>query len=206
MTNFMHKANGTCQSGAFWSFGLYSTGAISEAAAETAWGGAVTAFFAGAAVGALYRTDTVLTQTSTSTASPTWRQTTIHRTPHAQGGLATTQQLPDFCCPTVTLRTATANKSSHGRWFLPPPAAAALSMSTGPKISSASMATLSAGIATLFSTLATAGLSPVLLTRRPTIGGLPAFTTQAIISRDMSNLVAVQHRRGDKVPGGRVAA
>jgi hypothetical protein len=106
----------------------------------------------------------------------------------------------------VTLRTATANKSSHGRWFLPPLAAVALSMSTGPKISSASMTTLSAGILTLFNTLATAGLSPVLLTRRPTIGGLPAFTTQAIVSRDMSNLVAVQHRRGDKVPGARTAA
>lgn len=206
MTNFMHKANGIAQSGMFWSFGLASTGAISEAAAETAWGNAVVAFFAGAGVGALYRTDTTLTQTSTSTASPTWRQTTIHRTPHSTSGLATTQQLPDFCCPTVTLRTASATKSSHGRWFLPPPAAAAMSMSLGPKISSASMTTLSTAIATLFNSLATAGLSPVIVTRKATLGGLPAYTVQAIVSRDMSNLMAVQHRRGDKVVGTRTAA
>ena len=206
MTNFHHKASGIAASGMFWSFGLYSSGSLSEAAAETGWSSAVQAFFATAGVAALFHTGTVFNLSSTSTMSPTWKQTTRTQTTHTAAGSAATQQLPDFCAAVVTLRSANSTKSAHGRWFLPPFVSAALSMGPGPQISSGNMTTLATAISTLFNSLATSGLSPLLLTRKATLSGLPAFTTQAIVSRDISNHLHVQKRRGDKLVGTRTTA
>ena len=126
MPNYLHKASGTFAGGAFWSFGLQSTGSISEAAAQTAWHGAVVGFFATAGVGALYSTGTTLTLTTTSTASPTWRQTTLTRNTETTAGTATTQELPVANAMVITYRSANATKSGHGRLYFPPPVAAAL--------------------------------------------------------------------------------
>lgn len=45
MPFFLHNAAGTFGDGGFWSFNIQTSGSISEAAAETAWGNAVAAFF-----------------------------------------------------------------------------------------------------------------------------------------------------------------
>ena len=206
MTNFLHTAQGSLPSGAFWSFTLKSAGSISEAAAETAWGGGLATFFGTTAVAALFRTDMTFTASSTSTASSSWKNTTITRTTHAVVGTSSSQQLPDQVAAIVTLRAASANKSSHGRWFLPPMAETALAMGPGPHLSSTATTALSTGISTLFASLATAGLSPLLLTRRETVSGLPPFTTQAITHRDIPNIVGIQKRRGDKLVPTRVSA
>lgn len=199
MTNYLHKASGVLGSGAFWSFGLKTTGAISESAAETGWGGAVNAFFATAGVAALYSTGSELTLTSTSTASASWKQTTITRTTHTAAGSAATQELPDFCSMVVTLRSAAATKSGHGRWFLPAPVSAALAIGSGGHLSAGSTTTFTGALATLFNSLATAGLTPVLLTRKATLGGLPALTIQNITTRELVHTLGVQTRRGDKL-------
>lgn len=206
MTNFLHSASGTLASGGFWSFTLKSTGSVSETTAETTWGGAVQAFFATTGVAALYRTDTILTATSTSTASAQWKQTTITRTTHTAAGSATTQQLPDFVSMIVTLRSANATKSAHGRWFLPPMTTASMGMSPGPRFLSGTMTTMASAVSTLFNSLATGGLSPVILTRKATVSGLPAFTTQAITHRDIPNIPGVQTRRADKILPARTTA
>lgn len=199
MTNYLHKASGVLASGAFWSFGLKTTGSISESAAETAWSSGVNGFFATAGVAALYSTGTELTLTSTSTASSTWKQTTITRTTHTQAGTATTQELPDQDAMIVTYRSANATKSGHGRWFMPAPVAAAFVIGTGCHMSAASATTLSTALATLWNGLVTAGLSPVILTRKATLSGLPAFSTQAVTTRELVHTLGVQTRRGDKL-------
>ena len=76
MTNFIHRASGLLPSGASWSVGLKSTGAITEAAAETAWGNAFAAFWGDATVKTYYSTVSHFTLSSTSTASSTWKQQT----------------------------------------------------------------------------------------------------------------------------------
>jgi hypothetical protein len=206
MPNFIHKAAGSLPSGAFWSFGLYSMGAVSEATAEATWGGAVATFFGTTAVAALWRTDMVFTASSTSTASATWKQSTITRTTHSVPGTATSQQLPDSSAAIVTLRSVNATKSAHGRWYLPPLAETALAMGPGPHLSAGTNTALSAGISALFTALSTGGLTPVILTRRPTVSGLPAYSTQAITHRDIPNILGVQTRRGDKIVPTRTTA
>lgn len=199
MTNFLHVAKGTTVSGAFWSFGLKTSGSISESAAETAWGSAVNAFLATAGVAALYDEQLTLTGTSTSTASATWKQTTITRTSHSQKGTATTQELPDYCAMVVTYRAATADKSSHGRWFLPAPVAAALADGTGGHLSAASVTTLTGALATMRNSITGAGLQPLILTRKATKSGLPAYNTRLITTWELVTTLAVQNRRGDKL-------
>lgn len=199
MANFLHVAKGTTVSGAFWSFGLKTSGSISESAAETAWGGAVNAFLATTGVAALYDEALTLTGTSTSTASASWKQTTITRTSHNQKGTATTQELPDYCSMVVTYRAATADKSSHGRWFLPAPVAAALADGTGGHLSAASITTLTGALATMRNSITGAGLQPLILTRKATKSGLPALNTRLVTTWELVTTLAVQNRRGDKL-------
>lgn len=199
MANFLHVAKGTTVSGAFWSFGLKSSGSISEAAAEAAWGSAVSNFFAATAVAPLYDEGLTFTQSSTSTASQTWKQTTITRTNHTVKGTATTQELPDHDAMIVTYRSATADKSSHGRWYLPAPVAAALGDGTGGHLSAASITALTGGLASLRNSLTGAGLQPLILTRKATKSGLPAFNTRLVVEWELVSTLAVQNRRGDKL-------
>jgi hypothetical protein len=59
--------------------------------------------------------------------------------------------------------------------------------------------------ATLFGSLGSAGLSPVILTRKATLS-LPADTVRAITSRKLAETLVVQNRRGAKLGRTRVAA
>lgn len=199
MTFYLNKANGLLTSGAFWSFGMVTSGSVSEGAANTAWGAAVNGFFATTAVGLLYHTGVELTSATTSTASAQFKQTTITRTNYTTQGTATTQSLPDQVAMVVTLRTANATKYGRGRMFFPAPVAAALSMGPGPQISSGSMTTLSTAISAMLTALVTAGVSPVLVSRRASVGGRPAYSTAAVTGADMPNHLVIQKRRGDKL-------
>jgi len=137
--------------------------------------------------------------TSTSTASPTWRQTTITRTTENVSGTAATQELPISNALVVTYRSANATKSGHGRWFMPPPVAAALSIGSGGHVSTGSSTTLAAGIVALRTALTGAGLTPLILTARATQGGLPADSTQAVVEWELVHTLGTQKRRGDKL-------
>lgn len=199
MANYMLKASGTFAGGAFWSFGLNATGSISEATAESVWNTATVAFFATTAVAALYSTGTILTGTSASTASSTWRQVTITRTTASTAGTATTQELPISEALLITTRTASADKSGHGRLYLPPPVAAALSVGSGGHVSTGSSTTLATALTVWRTALTTGGLTPILLARRATVGGLPADNVRAITGWELVHTLATQKRRGDKL-------
>ena len=197
MTNFMHKASGTSPSGQFWSFGLNSTGAITEAAAQASWHTRTVAFFATAGVAALYKTTTVLTLTSTSTASATWHQTTKTSNVESTAGTATTQELPEQVAMVFSLSSALATKSGRGRMFLPAPVAAALTANTGGIMLQANVTTIAAAATTWFNGLASDGLVPQILTRKAT-ASQAAFSTRAITTRRVDNTLHTQKRRGDK--------
>lgn len=204
MTFFLHKISGLVSSGQFWSTGMISSGAITEGAAETAWGGAWHTFFTTAGVAALYSTSMHYTASNTSTASALFKQTTITRSTHADVGTAATQELPDYCSMVITSRVGAGDKSAHGRLFLPAPVAAALAVGTGGHLAAGSVTTFVTNLNTLFATLVAAGLQPVILTRRSTRSGLGALSTRPWSFYDMGNLLHVQKRRGDKVVNVRV--
>ena len=205
MANFIHRASGLLPSGASWSVGLKSTGAITEAAAETAWGNAFAAYWADATVKTYLSTTTHFTLSSTSTASSTWHQQTKTSTTHALIGSAATQELPDYCAMVLTLYSAFSDKSATGRWFLPAPVAAVCSIGTGGHLDPAKAPNIGTALATLFGSVAAAGLSPVILVRKPTLS-LPAYTTRAIVSRKLSETLVVQKRRGAHLARTRVTA
>ena len=198
MPNFLHKASGTYAGGAFWSIGLNTSGAITEAAANTAWVAAMTAFFGATGVAALFSTGTEVTALTTSTASPTWRQTTITRATSTLAGTATTQELPVASAMVVTYRSTQATKSGHGRQFWFAPVAAALSIGSGGHISTGSSTTIAGGLTAWRTALTTAGLTPLILTKRAT-QSLPAYTTQAAVEWELVHTLATQKRRGDKL-------
>lgn len=199
MTFYLHKAIGIGADAQPWSFGLVSSGSVSEAAAQTTWAAAVDGFFTTTAVAALYSTAVSITATSTSTASPLFKQTTKTSTLATHAGTATTQELPSQVAMVVTIRSAASTKSGHGRLFLPAPVAAALAVGTGGHLSAGSVTTLSTALGVMFTALVTGGLSPLILTRRKTINGQGALTTQQVTAIDMPNKLAIQRRRGDKI-------
>lgn len=199
MTNYLHSAGGLLASGQPWSISLKSVSSLTEGSAQTSWDNRITAFWTTSAVAALYSTATTLTKTSTSTASAAWKQTTITRATHSDAGTATTQELPDQDAFLVTLRSNQATKSGHGRWYLPAPVAAALSLHTGGEVASANMTTLATALGVLFAGLITDGVQPVILTRGKTKNGAGPFTTQNVTTGDAPNKLGVQRRRGDKV-------
>jgi hypothetical protein len=205
MANFIHKASGTLSDGAAWSVGLHTTGAITEAAAETAWGNAFAAYWGDATVKTYLSTTAHFTLSSTSTASSSWKQLTKTSTTHALVGTAATQELPSYCAMVVTLHSAFSDKSALGRWFLPAPVAAVLTIGSGGHIDAAKAPNIGTALATLFGSVAAAGLSPVLVTRKATLS-LPAFNTRAIVSRQLSETLVVQKRRGAHLTRTRVSA
>ncbi len=198
MTNFLHKASGTSPSGQFWSFGLVTSGSISEAAAQSSWNTRVSAFFADTNVKALYKTTTILTLTSTSTASPTFKQTTVTSNTVSVAGTATTQESPDQLSMTFTTISALRTRSGHGRLFLPAPVSAALTVNTGGQIAGANMTNIAAAATTWFTGLVSDGLQPQILTRKATLGGLAANSLRPVVSGKVSNTLHIQKRRGDK--------
>jgi hypothetical protein len=205
MTNFLHTAGGALSDGGTWTIGLKTTGAISEAAAETAWHAGWTAFWGAAGVTALFSTGVTMTALSTSTASATWRQTTDTRDVVAFAGAAVTQELPPQLGIVVSSYSAMATKFGHGRFFFPAPVSAALSIGTGGRLSAGSGVTLAAAFKLWYQAIVAAGLTGLLETERPTITGAAQYSTRQITTWTMSKKLVIQKRRSDKIIGARVA-
>jgi hypothetical protein len=205
VTNFIHSAGGAIEGGAFWTVGLKSTGAITEAAAEAAWVAAWVAFWGSAGLQALYDAQTTQTACSTSTASATWRQTTISRDVVAHAGTAVTQELPAQLAVVVTSYSALATKYGHGRMFFPPPVAAALTVASGGKLAGANATTIATAFHAWYAILVAAGLTGLLVTKKPTVTGAAQYSTRQIVTWSMQDTLHVQKRRGDKVIGTRTA-
>ena len=198
MTNYMHKASGTSPSGQFWSFGMSSVSGLTEAAAQASWNTRVGAFFATAGVEALYKTTSILTQTSTSTASATWHQTRKTVNVVSVPGTATTQELPEQAAMVYSLFTAQANKGGRGRMYLPAPVAAALTPNSGGELSSANATTIATALAVMRNGLVTDGVQPVIFNRKPTLSSPVAFTIKNVTGGKLDSILGTQRRRGDK--------
>jgi hypothetical protein len=196
MPNYIHTASGTLASVFPWSITAKSVSSGTEAATETAWATGWANCWGLAAFKGEYATDVELTETSTSTATGTWHQSTITKTTHALAGTAT-QSLPYQTGVVVTLRTAFATKFGRGRWFLPPPAVGSLDAG-GFVLSAAAQANLVLGLNAAWAAWA-GSVNLVILHRTAPIGGaVGALTTTPITAADLANKFVVQKRRADK--------
>lgn len=199
MTFFLHKASGVFGDGGFWSFGIQSSGSISEAAAETAWGAAVAAFFGDTNVKTYYSTGTELTETSTSTASSSFKQTTKTSTTHAVSGTATDAQMSTRTAVVCSVYTAQATKWGRGRFYLPAPSYAVLGTSNTGHLDSTVAGHIATALTTMFTSLTTAGLTQILYVRKTTRGGIAPYTTTSVASRQLQGKLYTQKRRSDKI-------
>lgn len=199
MTFFLHSAKGTQADGSFWSFGLVTSGSISEAAAETGWSGAVSGFFSNATVKTYYTAGTELTATSTSTASSTFHQTTKTTTSHAVVGTSTADQLPMRLTVILSLYSAQATRYGRGRMKFPAPSSNTLSTDNKGMIDSTVATAIASAATTMFGALGTAGLTPVLVTRRKTVSGVAPYSTRDITSGLVWHHFGTLRRRADKI-------
>jgi hypothetical protein len=195
MPNYLHKAGGTLSGGFPWSIGMVSTSSSDEGAAHTAWDDGVVAMWGLTAFNDLVPTETILTYTSTSTASATFKQTTKTESTHNTPGTAT-QGLPFQVGEVVTWRTAQFTKWGRGRWYLPPMAVTSLA-TDGFVLSAAAVTAIvdavNAGLADWVGTL-----NFQILHRKATLSGPGADTLTPIASGDVANKLVIQRRRADK--------
>lgn len=202
MPNYLHKAGGTLEGGFPWSIGMVSTSSASESAAETSWSGGIQAMFGLTGLAALIPAGTVLTYTSTSTASADFKQTTKTTTDLDIAGTGGAG-LPYQVAEVVTWRSAQATKWGRGRWYLPPLTADALA-SAGFVLAAGSVTEIVDGV-NAFLTATVATLSFQILHRKATISGPGADTLTPIASGDVSDKCVIQRRRADKYVPTRTA-
>jgi hypothetical protein len=202
MPNYLHQAGGTLEGGFPWSIRMVSTSTDAESAAQTVWDNGVVAMWDTAAFNALMPAGTILTYTSTSTASADFKQTTKTTTDHSTPGTATAG-LPFQTAEVVTWRTAQATKWGRGRWYLPTIGTGALA-TAGFVLSTTAVSDIvtavNAGL-----TVWVASLNFQILHRKATLSGPGANTLTPIASGDVSNKLVIQRRRADKYVPTRTA-
>jgi hypothetical protein len=195
MPNYLHKAGGTLSGGFPWSIGMISTSSATESAAQTAWDAGIVAMWGLSAFNTLMPSGTVLTFTSTSTASAAFKQTTKTTTTHATAGAAA-QGMPFQTAMVVTWRTASATKWGRGRWYVPALGTGALA-TAGYVLSTTAVTdfvnAVNAGLTSWVGTL-----SFQILHRHNTLSGPAALTLTPIVSGDVANKLVIQRRRADK--------
>lgn len=202
MPNYLHKAGGTLEGGFPWSFGSVSTSSGAEAAAEAAWTAGINAMFTTASFTALLPTGTVLTYTSTSTATSDFKQTTKTQTDYNQAGTAA-EGLPFQVAEVVTWRTASATKWGRGRWYLPPVAPGALD-TAGFVLSSAAVTAIVDAVNNAITAWGTT-IQLQILHRLATLSGPGADTLTPVTGGDVADKLVIQRRRGDKYVPNRTA-
>lgn len=202
MPFYLHTATGLLGGSFPWSINAVSSSSASESAAQTAWDAGVVALWNSTGLNALIPTTTTLTETVTSTANSSFKQTTATVTTHSLAGTGT-GSLPFQIAEVVTLRTAQRTKYGHGRWYLPALAPAAL-IAAGNLLSAAAVTDLVTAVNAMFTAFGST-LQLQILHRHGTLHGPGALTTDPVVSGDVANKFVVQRRRGDKLVPTRTA-
>lgn len=132
---------------------------------------------------------------STSEVDPqTGRQSVQAESAVTLAGSSTSSAMPADVAIVVSERSATANRSGRGRFYLPQPSVDVVS-STG-LLSSSTMTTIADAAGTAYSDALTAGFQPVIYS--------PTYKmSRPIISIDVGNHADTQRRRENAVPVSR---
>ena len=195
MPNYLHQAGGTLEGGFPWSIGMVSSSSATEASAQTTWDAGIVAMWTLSGFAALVPAGTILTYTSTSTASATFKQTTKTTTTHNTAGTGAAG-LPYQVAEVVRWETASATKWGRGRWYLPPMTAASLA-TAGFVLAAGSVTEIVDAVNAALADWAGV-LNLQILHRKNTIDGPAANTLTPITGGFVSNKCVIQKRRADK--------
>lgn len=204
MAFYLAQVAGLLNTAAPWSMNAVLESSGSEAAVATAFNTAIRACFTNATLAPYIPTTVEITQTSVSTASATFRQTTKTTTVATTAGTGTDAALPFGTTEIITWRTATATRFGRGRWYFPPLGFNALAAS-GFEILAAAQTALQDGMNAYFTSVGSS-YQHVILHRKATKGGTrAAYTTDIVTAADIPSTFAIQKRRGDKIVPSRIS-
>lgn len=204
MAFYLASVNGLLNAVAPWSMTAVLSSSGAEAAVATAFDTAIRACFTNATLAPYIPTTVEITETSVSTASATFRQTTKTTTTATTAGTGTDAALPFGACEIITWRTANATRWGRGRWYFPPLGFNALSAS-GFGILTAAQTALKDGMNAYWSSVGSS-YQHVILHKKPTKGGTrAAYTTDTVTAADIPSAFAQQRRRGDKIIPSRMS-
>lgn len=200
MALYAHKFSGKVATGEDYSFGFWATGSSTLEQVHAAaiqwladfWNGPGGTNGYGSLVTA--GVTATLVRTAVITES-TGLQTQLSEDAVSHAGTAVGSALPADVAITVSLRTALANRSGRGRFYLPQPAQS-MSTSTG-RILSTAVDTIIGALEPAWQTYSAWG-QPVIYSRK-------SRSTQIISSFNVGDLYDTQRRRENKLPETRFA-
>lgn len=198
MTNFAMRANGLIGGSLPWSIGFRASASISEAAVSASFSTRVNTLFNTTTDGLknFMSADIALTGTKTVTLNAVMKQTTVTPTTLSVTGIDANASLPWNIAEVVTLRSAFANKSGHGRIFLPPFAEDQI---VAHVIKAATVASMKTVFDAFFAGLVADGLTLFVVNMKTLKDLTPAFSIKPLVTYDISNKPAQQRRRVSKV-------
>lgn len=204
MAYYLAQAAGLLNSAFPWSINADLESSGSEAAVATAFDTAIRACFTNATLAPYIPTTVEISQTSVSTASATFKQTTKTTTAAVTAGTGTDAALPFRTCEVITFRTAYATKWGRGRWYFPPLGFNALA-ADGFSILAAAQTALKDGMDAYFTSVGSS-YQHVILHRKATAGGArAAYSTDIVTAADIPSSFATQKRRADKLVPSRLS-
>lgn len=204
MAFYLASVNGLLNAAAPWSMTAVLSSSGSESAVATAFDTAIRACFTNATLAPFIPNTVEITETSVSTASATFRQTTKTTITATTAGTATDAALPFGACEIITWRTANATRWGRGRWYFPPMAFNALGAG-GFELTSGAQTALKDGMNAYFTSVGST-YQHVILHKKETKGGSRlADTTDIVVAADIPSSFAQQRRRGDKIVPSRMS-
>lgn len=204
MAFYLAQVAGTLNGSFPWSMNFVLTSNNVESAVATEFNTAIRAVFSNATLAPYIPTTVEITQTSVSTASSQFKQTTKTTTVGTTAGTSTSAALPYFTCEILTFRTPYATKWGRGRCYFPPLATNALA-ADGYSILAAAQSAMQTAWNAYFTSVGS-NYQHVILHRKQTAGGgRTALTTDTISAADIPSTFAVQSRRADKIVPSRLS-
>lgn len=204
MAFYLAQASGLLNAAFPWSINFVLSSNNTESAVSATFNTAIRGVFTNASLAPYIPTTVNITETSVSTASSQFKQTTKTVVTATTAGTSTSVSLPYQLCEILTFRTPYATKWGRGRLYFPPLATNALGAGGFTILAAAQTAMQTAWNA--YFTAVGANYSHYILHRKTTAGGArTAFSTDQVATADIPSTFSVQTRRADKLVPSRLS-
>lgn len=204
MAFYLAQASGLLNSAFPWSMNFVLSSNNTESSVSATFNSAIRGVFTNASLTTYIPTTVEITETSVSTASSQFKQTTKTVVTATTAGTSSSISLPYQMCEILTFRTPYATKWGRGRCYFPPLAVNALAAGGFTILAAAQTAMQTAWNA--YFTAVGANYSHYILHRKATAGSarLP-FSTDQVATADIPSTFSVQTRRADKLVPSRLS-
>lgn len=204
MAFYLAQVSGLLNASFPWSMNAVLSSNNTESAVSTAFDAAIRGVFTNATLAPYIPSTVTVDETSVSTASSEFKQTTKTVVTGSDAGTSSSLALPYHTCEIITFRTAYATRWGRGRWYFPPLATNALA-ADGFSILAAAQDAMQTAFNAYFAAVGSS-YTHQILHRKTTAGdGRSAYTTDQVATVDIPSTFAVQRRRADKLVPTRVS-